>query len=161
MKEKLIILLLLPVLFAAEGGCASQSVRNQLPLSGYEALEVMPVANETGESFHFDVAAEITRHILSRLRQEGFNVAAASGNTLVISSSLTSYETQVAGTASCTVKTALIDKQTGKVLDVITTRSSVSAGGLPQLGLKTETAVLEMAAGEIVSQIEKRIRPRR
>jgi len=161
MKKRLVIALSLTVLMLLVTGCASQRINGGLSLSGYQAFEVSPVSNETGRAFDFDVAAEITRHIVSKLRQEGLNVTDTSGKTLVIKSRLTLYETRVAGTANCTVRSTLIDKDTGRLLGEIVAARSVSAGGLPQLGLKPERAVLEMVADEIVAQIEGRIRVRK
>lgn len=139
-------------------GCTSRGVTSGPSLSGYEDFEVMPVSNETGRTFDFDVAAEITSNIMSELSQEGFKVEGASDNTIVIRSSLISYDTHVAGTATCTVRSVLLDKKTNRILDEIVTSSSVSAGGLPHLGLKPDRAVLEMVADKIVSRIEGRIR---
>jgi uncharacterized protein YdeI (BOF family) len=157
MKKKLIIALSLPVLGFFIAGCASQSVNNGLSLSGYKAFEVIAVSNETGKTFDSDVTAEMTKHIISKLEQEGFNVTDTSGKTIIIRSSLISYQTRT-GTATCTVKSVLIDKDTRKVLGEFVTTSSVSAGGLSQLGLETGQAILEMAAGDIVSRIEGKIR---
>lgn len=158
MKKILVTVLLFFVVFSLMTGCASERINSGLSFSGYQAFEVSPVSNETGRSFRFDVGAEITRHIISKLRQEGLNVTDTSGKTLVIRSRLTLYETQVAGTADCTVRSTLTDKDTGKLLGEIVATRSVSAGGLPQLGLKPERAVLEMVADEIVAQIEERIK---
>jgi hypothetical protein len=158
MKKKFIIAVLLPVLIPFITGCASQTVNSVVSLNGYGAFEVVPVSNETGEASGSDVAAEMTKHIMSKLKEKGFNITDTSGKTVVIKSSLTSYETRVAGTASCTVKSILIDKGTQEVLGEIVTTSTVSAGGLPQLGLETGRAIMEMVADDIVNQIERRIR---
>ncbi len=157
MKKKLVIALSLPVLIFFIADCASQTVNNGLSLSGYKAFEVIDVSNETGRTFDFDVAAEMTKRIISKLEQEGFNVTDTSGKTIIIMSSLTSYQTQT-GTANCTVKSILIDKDTRKVLSEFVTTSSVSAGGLSQLGLETDRAILEMAADDIVIRIERKMR---
>lgn len=162
MKKRFILILnllsfsVLISLIAA--GCASQEINTRQSLSGYEAFELSPVSNETGETFDFDVAWEIEKRLALKLSREGFKVDGTSGRTLIIKSSLTSYETRVAGTASCTVKSMLIDKNTGMVIDQIVTTASVSAGGLPQLGLKPESAVLDVVADKIVGQIERRMR---
>ncbi len=157
MGKKFIIAISFPVLIFFMAGCASQTVNNGHSLSGYRAFEVIDVSNETGRTFDFDVATEMTKLIISKLEQEGFNVTDTSGKTIIIRSSLTSYQKQT-GTASCTVKSILIDKDTQKVLGEFVTTSSVSAGGLSQLGLETDRAILEMAADDIVIRIERKIR---
>lgn len=139
-------------------GCTSSAIGSGHSLSGYKNVEVVPVSNETGRTFDFDITGEIAGNIISRLQQEGFNIERTSGNTLVIRSSLTSYGTQAAGTATCTVRSVLLDKKTGKVLVEIVASSSVVAGGLPNLGLKPGRAVLQMVADKIVARIEERMR---
>jgi len=160
MKKKFFALSL-PVLILFFAGCASQTVNGKFPLSGYNAFEVMPVSNDTGEIFDSDVAAEITRHIILRLRQEGFNIAETPGSTVIIKTSLTYYEVSRTGRATCTIKSMLIDKRTGKGLGEILTTRSVTVGGLSQLGLEADRAVLEMAVEDIVTQLERKTGARR
>ncbi|MEJ2695130.1 MAG: LPS assembly lipoprotein LptE [Candidatus Sulfobium sp.] len=161
MKKNVTIVLSLAYLCSLITACASQEVSAVVVLPSYNAFEVRQVSNETGKALDFDVAAELTKKIISRLRQEGFNVAGTPGDALVISSSLISYDTRQTGAATCTVKSTLIDLKTEKVLGEIVTTSTVSAGGLSQAGIEIDQAVLEMAADDIVTQIERRLRTNR
>jgi hypothetical protein len=158
MKKKFTIVLSLPVLIFFITGCASQTINTGGSLNGYDAFEVIPVSNETGEAFDSDVAKEMTAHIISKLKEKGLNVTSTSGEkTIIIKSSLTSYETRLVGMAHCTVRSILIDRKTREVLGEIATTSTMSAGGLSRLGLETDRTIMEMVADDLVTQIERRM----
>jgi hypothetical protein len=161
MKEKFIIALSLSVLISFIIGCASQTINHRASLNGHEAFEISPVSNETGEAFDSDVAEEMTKQIISKLREEGFNITQTSGKTIIIRISLTSYKTRPEGMVSCTVRSILIDKKTREVLGEIMSTATVSAGELSRLGLEADRAIMEMVADDIVTQIERRIRANR
>lgn len=160
-KKGFIIALFLACLIPSLQGCATREIVKGATLSRYTSFEVLPVADETGGAYDFDVAAELTEKILSVLRQEGFNVGGASGNILMIKSSLISYDSLAGGTASCSVRSILIDERTDKIVDEIVVTSSVSAGGLSQMGLEASRAILEITAHDIVIQIERRMRTKK
>ena len=58
MKNYMILILLLLVV----GGCSGPRLMVQMEkgvsLSGYKVFEVMPVSNETGKTFEFDVVSQ-------------------------------------------------------------------------------------------------------
>ncbi len=76
---KPVIGILLLVLLA---GCAAKTAvwmeEGVIP-APYNAIEVAPVTNDTGETFDFDVAAKITERLKSRLKEKGYAVVEGTG----------------------------------------------------------------------------------
>lgn len=159
------------ILIALAAGCATHRpavrIEKGVSLSAYKAFEVAPVSNDTGKTFDFDVAAVLTEHIKSALKDKGYDVAEkgrASDYVLVIQSSLLSYEPGSVlgrwvvfgdGKAQCIVKSTLIDKPTGKTVGEMVTSEAVTGGGLYSIG--ADKYVLNMAADSIADEIEIRI----
>jgi hypothetical protein len=143
-------------LFAFITGCPAQTIDKGISLTGHKTFEVTPVLNETGKTFDFDVAAELTRHIKSSLLEKGFSVTDTLDNAIIIKSSLVSYETGITR-AYCTVKSKLIDKMTQKVLSEIVTTRRIFIGGLSLIGMDIDQAILDEVANDIVFEVERRI----
>ncbi len=129
MKNYIILIILLLVV----GGCFPHQklmvwMENGVSLSEYKVFEVMPVSNETGKTFEFDVADELTQHIKAKIKDKGYVInerKEAKDSVLVIKSSLITYKpgstaTRLllpgGGKTRATVRTSLIDKMTGKVI---------------------------------------------
>ena len=140
-------------LFAFITGCPVQTIDKGISLTGHKTFEVTPVLNETGKTFNFDVAAELTKHIKSSLLEKGFSVTDTLENAIIIKSSIISYET--GGTrAYCTVKSKLIDKITQKVLREIVTTRTISIGGRSATGSDIDQAILDVVANNIALEVE-------
>jgi len=166
--KKLSIIVFLIVLIIS--GCATSKpmvfTDKKVSLVDYKVFEVPAVLNETGKTFEFDVADTLTQNIKSKLIDKGYKVSdgtATSEKVLTIKSSLLSYESGSAfkrwlapgfGKTQATVKTSLIDKKTGKVLEELVSAETVSAGGLYSAG--ADKRILEVIAGGIVDEIEKK-----
>lgn len=153
MKKNLLIFF---SLFAFITGCAAQTIDKGISLTGHKTFEVTAVLNETGKTFNFDVAAELTKHIKAALMEKGFSVTDTLENAIIIKSSLISYETGNTG-AYCIVKSKLIDKMTQKVLYEIVTTRRISVGGLSSTGLDIDQAILGVVANDIAFEVERRI----
>ena len=135
-------------------------------LASYKVFEVQPVLNETGKSYEFDVAGTLTQNIKSKFRDKGYLVSdetATSEEVLIIKSILLSYDPGSAlkrwlipgfGKTQATVKTSLLDKNTGKMLGEFVSADAVSAGGLYSAG--ADKRILDAIAGGIVNEIEKK-----
>ncbi len=165
MKIKLYSVLLLLVFV---GGCATGKPMTWLEkgtdLSSYKGYEVMPVSNDTGRKYDFDVAGEITEAIKNKLKDKGYVVAedgAGGEAVLVLKCSLTAYEPGSAfkrwlapgyGATQCTVKCPLIDKKTGKSIGEIMVAKAISAGGLYTIG--AHKSILGTVADDIAEQID-------
>ena len=54
-------------------GCATTKpmvkMEKDVSFTGYKAFEVIPVINETGKDFKFDVADELTQNIKSKIKK--------------------------------------------------------------------------------------------
>ena len=153
------------------GGCAAKpAVRMEkgVSLTGYKVFEVMPVINETGKTFKFDVADELTQHIKSKIKDRGYVIdeeKEAKDCVLVMKSSLIVYEPGSAfkrwilpgwGKTQATVKTSLIDKKTGKIVGEMLTTEEVGAGGLFSVG--ADKWILDVVAKGITNEIEKKVK---
>ena len=153
-------------------GCASSSpaVRMETadPLNKYGIFEVVPVANETGKSFEFDVAEELGKQIKSQLESRGYVVATGAGgtdNVLVIKCGITAYEpgsafkrwlAPGAGKTQATVVTSLVEKRTGAVVGEFLSADAVGGGGLYSAG--ADRWILEKIAKGIVEKIDERMK---
>ena len=137
-------------------------------LSDYNVFEVLPVQNETGKTYEFDVTNTLSQNIKSKLKEKGFQVAdatAASGKVLIIKATLLSYEPGSAfkrwlapgfGSTQATVKTLLIDKKTRRSLGEFMSADTVGSGGLFSAG--ADKGILDSIATGIVDEIEKKIK---
>ena len=154
MKNKFIIFF---SLFALIIGCATNVIDKGFSLSGHKAFEVPPVLNETGETFDYDVTAELTNQIKSALMEKGFSVTDRLENAIIIKSSIISYETG-STRLHCSVKSKLIDKITQKVLGEIVTTRTLHIGGMALTGLDIDQAILHVVTDDLISEVESRIR---
>lgn len=169
MKIRLFAVLIVFLSFYLSGCVTSKPMvftDKKVSLVDYKVFEVPAVLNETGKTFEFDVADTLTQNIKSKLIGKGYIVSdgtATSEQVLTIKSSLLSYESGSAfkrwlapgfGKTQATVKTSLIDKKTGKVLEELVSAETVSAGGLYSAG--ADKRVLEVIAEGIVDEIEKK-----
>lgn len=169
MNKNLIIAFLF-LLFV--GGCATAKpmvqMEKDISLTGYKSFEIIPVINETGKTFEFDVADHLTQHIKSKIKDKGYIInkgKEAKDSILVIESSLITYEPGSAvkrwllpglGKTRATVRTSLIDKMTGKTIGEIVTAEEVGAGGFFSVG--ADKWILEVIAKGISNEIDKRIK---
>ncbi len=153
MKKKFIVVF---SLFALIAGCATPTIHEGFSMTGRETFEVLPVLNETGKTFDYDIAAELTKHIKSDLMEKELSVTDKLENAIIIKTSITSYDIGDTG-AYCTVKTKLIDKKTQKELVEIATTKSLHVGGLESTGLAIDEALLNTVADDIVFEVESRI----
>jgi len=168
MKTEFIYILFICIL---AGGCAATkpmvSMEKDVSFSNYEIFEVLPVLNETGKHFEFDVANVLTNKIKGNLQDIGYVIGKGTDkleNTLVIKNSLIIYEPGSVGKrwllpgwgkTACTVETALIDKKTGEVICELFTVEAVGGGGLFSSG--ADKYILKMVADGIVNEIDKTI----
>ncbi len=138
MKRELILFFLLTLLVA---GCTTGRISKSMvrwtkgiSLAEYKAFEVIPVSNETGNTYDFNVTDLITQEIMSNLKDKGYVITEESStekNVIIIKSRLLVFYSGVnikrlvladkLGTPQATVKTSLIDKRTGKVVGLIMT----------------------------------------
>jgi hypothetical protein len=135
-------------------------------LKGYKTIYVLPVSNEAGGTFEFDVSGTLTQKIKAKLNDRGYILSDGTGSqtgVLIIKSSLLSYEPGSAfkrwvspgfGKTQATVKTLLIDKSTGKVLGEMVSAEAVTGGGLYSAG--ADTMILDAIAEGIADEIVKK-----
>lgn len=172
MKNYMILILLLLVV----GGCSRPKLmvrmENGVSLSEYKVFEVMPVSNETGKTFEFDVADELTQHIKAKIKDKGYVInerKEVKDSVLVIKSSLMTYETGTAkqgwdilelgtGLTRATVRTSLIDKMTGKVIGEMVAIKQYGAGFVPQPSVWAYKRILEVIAQGIANEIDKNVK---
>lgn len=166
-----VLLLLLFGLFM--GGCAAGtsvvSIDKNASFSGYQGVEVLPVVNETGTTFGFDVPGEITTRLTQNLQKEGVVVIdgkQSSDAILVIRTSLLVYEpgnafarwaVPGAGKTNCTIKSILVDKQTGKTRGEILVPKEIGTGGLYSIG--ADKRILGDVAATMVDELKKILKP--
>ena len=110
-------------------------IEKDVSLAGYKAIEVIPVINETGKTFEFDVADKLTQLIKSKIKEKGYVIneeKEAKDSVLIIKSSLVAYApgsafkrwlAPGAGKTQATVRTSLIDKMTGESIGEIVKES--------------------------------------
>lgn len=176
MKKQLSWLFFL-VIFA--GGCATGKPMSWIDkgtsLSSYQVFEVVPVSNDTGKTYDFDVAADLTKEIKSKLGDKGYRVAdnsTAGQSVIVLKSSLILYEPGSAlkrwlytgyGATQCTVKSALIDKKKGETIGEIQVAKTISEGGLLySIGahMRILDNILDNVAADIAHEIDNRMKER-
>ena len=167
MKNYLILILLLLLI----GGCTSTKpvvrMEKNVSLTKYKMFEVPPVSNETGKTFEFDVANELTQQIKLLLNEKGYtinNENEIQDNILTITNSLIVYEPgnavkrwllPGAGATKTIVKTSLIDKKSGEIIGEMLTTKQISGGGLYSVG--ADKSILKTVAEGIINGIEKNI----
>ena len=168
------LLLLSPFLFLLLlGGCVATGkpmvwVEKNASLTGYKVFEVIPVLNETGKTFEFDITDTLTQNLKARLRDKGYIVTeenVETENVLILKSNLIGYELGSAfqrwvlpgaGTTQSTVKSSLIDRKTGKILGEIVTAKAISEGGLFSIG--ADQRILEIVTIDIINEIDKKVK---
>lgn len=135
---------------------------------------MLPTQNETGKTFDVDVAAILTEQLVSKLRAKNYTVnpeGQEPQDVLTLRSSVVKYESG-SGSAECIVRTALINKKTGKPLGEFVTGHSVDAGAAFVGGLLIgpiwgplnlaasaiqSQRILDTVATGIVDELDKRI----
>lgn len=170
MKKISSIILLISIIFIS--GCVTSKpmvyMQRDASLANYNIFEVPPMRNLSGKTYKFDVSNTLTQHIKSKLKDKGFaifNGRTIVGKTLVIKTSLISYEPGSAikrwfapgfGKTQVTVETILIDKKTRRTLGEFISADTVSSGGLFSAG--ADKSILDSTAAGIVGEIEKIIK---
>ena len=139
-------------------------------LANYRVVDVSEVANETGQTFEFDVAHSITDKVRSKLIDRGIVLSqdgSAAAETLVLRMSLTAYAPgnaaarwllPGAGATDCIVKGALEDGQNHAQLGVILSHRSVSGGGLYSVG--ADKYILDAVATDIADGLANALKQR-
>jgi hypothetical protein len=169
MKKQLFLLFVL-VIFA--GGCATGKpmswIDKETSFSSYKVIEVIPVSNDTGKTYDFDIAADLTKKIKSKLEDKGYRVvddSAAEESVIVLKSSLIRYEPGSAlkrwlypgyGATQCTIKSSLIDKKMGKTVGEIQVAKTISEGGLYSIG--ADARILDNVAADIADELHSRMK---
>ncbi len=160
-------------------GCAVETthVTQELdvPLQGYQILQVLPAANQTGQTFSFDISSFFTDELEGDLRTKGHQVSApgqVQPNTLIIKCSILSYSPGTAGkTAEATalgllpggfyfapqdttkVKADLIDQQSGRIVaSVVSIQSQHESGLVPMLSVGGGQGVSVITTQKLVLQ---------
>lgn len=153
-------------------GCATTKPMLQMgegvSLAGYKAFEVMPVINETGKVFEFNVEDKLTQNIKSKMKEKGYVINEEKEekvSMLIIKSSLVAYAPgnaakrwllPGAGKTRCTVRTSLIDKMTGELIGEIVIDEEVGTGGLFSVG--ADKWILKVVAKSISNEIDKKVK---
>lgn len=142
-------------------------------LAQYKAFEVLPAQDDTGKTFDFDVGATLTAKLIGRLRAKGYSVQQAASpeeDILQLRSKVVVLEEGsliaiFAEAAYCTVRTALVDNRTGRLLGEMVTSKEFRTGGLlveggaGAIGLAgTGPLLLDLIAEGIVNELEERIK---
>lgn len=169
MKKRLLWLFFMMVF---TGGCATGKPMSWLDketsVSSYKVFEVVPVSNDTGKTYDFDVAADLTKEIKAKLEDKGYAVVdtnTARESVLILKSSLILYEPGSAlkrwlytgyGATQCTVKSTLIDKQRGKIIGEIQVAKTISEGGLYSVG--AHMRILGNVATDIAHELDNRMK---
>lgn len=146
------------------------TVDPNIPISKYELFEVEPVIDDTGKDFDFDVAGELTEQIILKLQGKGYSVIIDSKNKkniLLIRSTLISYEPGnavkrwlaspliPAGKTQATVRSILIDKNSGKIIGDIVFAEAVQEGGLYSIGAHIH--ILAAIAKGLTDEIQEKM----
>jgi hypothetical protein len=167
MKGRFVFLYLISLFFIS---CASKPVvrmENVDSLAKYGAFEVVPVTNETGKTYDFDVAGELTKYIKSQLKERGYVVGdniVGEKSILIIKSSLIAFKPGSAfkrwllpgvGKTHATVRISLIDKASGTLVGEMVSTEVVSRGGLYSAG--ADHWILNTIAKGVVNEIDKRM----
>ena len=167
MKKNIAISFFILVLL---GGCTSKLptilMEDDAPLAEYTMFKVMPVSNDTGQSFEFDVTGQLTELIKLKLKEKGYYIsdeAEKVNNVLIIQSSLLYYKP---GNPTCvfpgggqtriTVRTSLLDQKTGKTIgELISDEMSVQGAiAVPFEGPEAERILVTVATA-IADAIDK------
>jgi len=117
-------------------------------LEGVKQLVVHPVSNDTGETFEFDVATEMTATMASELRAAGLTILAPGASqpdsdAVIMKNSLIYYTPgnvggrwvgMGGGAAVCILRSYLIHPSTSEVIGEIVIVKQVAGGGLFSAG---------------------------
>jgi Domain of unknown function (DUF4410) len=137
-------------------------------LSASTLLAVAPASNDTGQTYELDITGVFTDDLRSALRSKGYTVAdsnTAPPNAVIVQCSFISYAPGNAaqrwifpglGPTEATVKTSLIDENTGNVLGGMLTRKEVTGGGLLSVG--AYKFILQHVANDVADAIDKKIK---
>jgi len=132
-------------------------------LTHYKAFEVLPVQDETGNKARSDF---LFKQLVAKLRAKGYSVQSASAQeeeTLLLRSVVVAFEVDRGvgpfGAARCTVRTALLDKKTGRLLgEMVTSKVSTGRGVEGGIFFGPLGTVLELVAEGIADELERRIK---
>jgi hypothetical protein len=136
--------------------------------TGYRAIEVSGVADQTGEAHDFDVAGTLTQDLRSKLEERGVRLADPAKPTegvLIVNAVLGAYAPgnaalrwlgSGAGTTECIVKGSIVDKATGRSLGDFRSHKSVSGGGLFSVG--ADRRIVGMVAGDVADAIAEALK---
>ena len=139
-------------------------------LANYRVVAVNEVANETGQTFEFDVAHALTEKVRSKLIERGIALSqdgSGGAQTLALRMSLTAYAPgnaaarwllPGAGATDCIVKGALEDGQSRAQLGVILSHRSVPGGGLYSVG--ADKYILDAVATDIADGLANALKQR-
>jgi hypothetical protein len=162
------------ILFVLAAGCAAPQTQiwkeSGVSLKNYHTLEVPAVANDTGKTFegNFSVEEEFTESLRTRLGDQGFRLCKEGefgDGVLQVKTSMVAYEPGSAfkrwllpglGASRCTVKVALLDRKTGKVLSEFVETGNIGGGGLFSIG--GDRAVLGMVAKKCAADVAKLVK---
>lgn len=158
-------------LFLVVIACTSEPavrIEEDYSLINYEVIDVVFAENVTGETFDFDIAEALTKHLKLQLKQKGYLITQdieKDENVLIVKSSIVSYNPGSAfkrwlmpgaGKTQATVRTSLIDKKSGIIIGEMVNSEAVSSGGLYSVG--ANKWILEVIAKGIASEIDERLR---
>jgi hypothetical protein len=157
---------------AALVGCTAGTPQvwsdRQVTFADYRTYDIQPVFNATGKSFTMDVPALLTDHIKAEFA--GAHLPPAKGSqgsegVLTVRTELAAFEVcepysavkavipALRGTSRCTLRTRLIDKQSGRVVAEISTTKV--AGGCTLYPFKTSEQLLQDVAGDIAGEVAR------
>jgi hypothetical protein len=148
-------------LCTATAACAplrpSVSLQPGASLAGYRAFEVAPVSDQTGYALPPDALDAVRLALESRLRSRSHAAAGEPEDTLIIESKLTDFRpgepfffTLPSGRRSrCELRSALVDKRSGKVIGVIVASEDEA---------RSPMSVLRTCARMVADEIDRRTR---
>ena len=173
---------LIPAVLWLLAGCATGQPQLVMEpgasLSGYKAITVATVSNETGQTFNFDFVSAFAEDLKSALRSKGYDVSdhnASPPDVLIVQCSIMNYvpgntskqiSTMVLlsftwgvtfgsdpwGTSKAGVKTLVVDKRTGQPLAHMVTIEQVD----PWFG--GYKSILQSVASDIATAIDNKVR---
>jgi hypothetical protein len=167
-RKALFSAVVLLLLFGCTAAPPELSLQPGASLSGVKLLAVAPVSNDTGQTFELDIAGILTDDLASALRLKGYTVTdtnSASPAPVIVQCNFISYAPGNAfqrwlapglGPTVATVKTLLIDKNTGDVLGGMVTRKEVTRGGLFSVG--AYRSILQGVAREVAEAIDNKVK---
>ncbi len=178
MKDSVLIAAGLLLLAGCATGQPQLMMEPGASLSGYKAIAVATVSNETGQTSHFDFASAFAEDLKAALRSKGYDISdykASPPDVLIVQCSIMNYVpgntskqifTMVSlpftwgvtfgsdpwGTSKAGVKTLVLDKGTGRALAHMVTIKQVD----PWFG--GYKSILQSVATDVATAIDNRIK---